>query len=78
MEQYSQLFHSKNIRLINPIWGSFKKENVVGWHLSAPSIVRKNKSLEFIQNIIDSESLPYYINDFDEAGNGFFVMINGN
>jgi hypothetical protein len=76
MEQYSQLFHSKNIKLINPIWGSFKKENVVGWHLSAPSVVRKNKSLEFIQNIIDSETLPYYIDNYDEYSKEFFVMKN--
>lgn len=76
MNEYSQELHQKNIRLINPIWDSISKNNVVGWHMSAPSIVRKGNALEYIQSIINRDNLPYYIQDFDEFINGFFIMIN--
>jgi hypothetical protein len=76
MNEYSQELHQKNIRLINPIWDSISKNSVVGWHMSAPSIVRKGNTLEYIQSIINRDNLPYYIQDFDEFINGFFIMIN--
>jgi len=75
MQEFNELLILKNIKIINPLWDSIRKEKVVGWHISSPSIIRKTHSMEFVEGLIKDNNLDYYLEEV-EFTDQFFVYIN--
>lgn len=72
MEAFKDLLSERAITIINPVWDSFKKEKIIGWHLTAPSVIRLPASIKFVKKIIKENNLDWYIEEVDYT-NQFFV-----
>ncbi len=75
MNQFKKILSLHNISLVNPIWDSISKKEVVGWMFTSPSTIRKSHSIELVQKIINEYNLDHWIEEI-EFTNQFMVYKN--
>lgn len=64
-----------NIKVLNPVWDSLKRQYIVGWYVQAPSVLRYEHCVTVVKKFLKEKHLDYYLNlDQDNIFDKRFII----
>lgn len=65
---------SLNIRVVNPMWDSIARKEVIGWHCVGTSQLRQNTHIEKVTEYLANSNLDYYLVDPRDTSLSFYIF----